>query len=129
MGRLPLSPETPRSELLLRVRSLWLTGPERSIAFLTDQRRLLQDRLDRLVEEKSGFAHDDLLSADHPEFFAFATLQYGLDRVRATLAWADWLLDQLHRQQRGEPVTVLTAGEPARDADAVSARYRVRPSA
>lgn len=38
---------------------------------------------------------------------------------------------QLHRQHRGEPVTVLTAGEPARelDAGAVSARHPVRPSA
>ena len=117
----PLAPEAPRSELLLRVRSLWLTGPERAIAFLTGQRQQLQDRLDQLVEEKTRFALDDLMSADHPEFFAFATLQYGLDRVRAALDWADWLLDQLHRQQDGEPVTVLTAGEPSthrRDATA-----------
>lgn len=108
----PLSPDVPRSEMLLRVRSLWLTSPERAIAFLSGQRQHFLDQLGRLTEEKTRFAPDDVMSADHPEFFAFATLQYGLDRVQATLNWCDWLLEQLQRHQRGEPIRVLTAGQP-----------------
>lgn len=108
----PLDAEVPRSELMLRVRSLWLTSPERAVTFVATQRRQWQDRLVRLGRERAGFAPDDVMSADHPEFYAFATLRYGIERVAAAVVWADWLLDQLERQQRGEPVTVLTDGEP-----------------
>ena len=64
------------------------------------------EQLARLEVEQRGFAPDDVLTPEHPELFAYATLQYGLVRVRAALAWSDWLLDQLDRQRRGEPLTV-----------------------
>jgi DNA-binding PadR family transcriptional regulator len=108
----PLDPEVPRSEVMLRVRSLWLTSPERALTFTATQRRQWREVLGRLTAERARFAPDDVVSVDHPEFFAFATLQYGLERTAAAVAWADWLLDQLERQQRGEPLTVLT--EPVR---------------
>lgn len=112
----PLEPEVPRTEMLLRVRSLWLTSPDRAVAFVAAQRKRFADRLGWLEEEKGGFAPDDLQSADHPEFFAYATLQYGLVRVRAALDWCDWLLDQLERHRRGEPVDPLGVVRPAKTA-------------
>lgn len=108
----PLTAEVPRSELMLRIRALWLTSPERAIAFVTAQQQLFLDRYSTLIEEKNGFAPDDVMTADHPEFFAYATLQYGLERTRAALGWCDWLLEQLQRHHQGEPITQHTAGQP-----------------
>jgi hypothetical protein len=93
--------------MLLRIRSLWLTSPERAIAFVEAQRDSCEDRLVALGQEKADFIPDDLASWDQPEFFAFATLQAGIARAQATLSWCTWLLDQLHRQRRGERGTLL----------------------
>jgi DNA-binding PadR family transcriptional regulator len=108
----PLAPEVPRSEMLLRVRSLWLTSPERAINFVEAQRQLCLDRLDQIAIGRVEFAPDDLVSWDHPEFFAWATLQHRSTMSRALLAWCDWLLDQLHRQQRGEHGAMLITDHP-----------------
>lgn len=95
----PLAPEVPRSEMLLRVRSLWLIGPERAIAFAAEERRRCLERLSVLDQEAAEFAPDDVLSTGHPEFFAYATLRYGVLRTKAALAWWDWLLQQLRNGQ------------------------------
>jgi DNA-binding PadR family transcriptional regulator len=108
----PLAPEMPRSEMLLRVRSLWLTSPERAIAFVEAQRQRCLDRLDQIVIGRAEFAPDDLVSWDHPEFFAWATLQHRFTVTTAVLAWRDWLLDQLHAQQRGERGGMLISNHP-----------------
>lgn len=108
----PLAPEVPRSELLLRVRSLWLTSPDRAIAFVAAQRDECRQRIAVLEAEREEFAPDDVASWDHPEYFAFASLQHGLVRARATASWFDWLLDQLQRQRRGERGSMLTTPDP-----------------
>lgn len=110
----PLTPETPRNEMLLRVRSLWLTSPDRALAFMVAQRQRFSDMLKTRNQMKADFAPDDVMTADHPQFFAYATLLYGLEQTHAALNWCDWLIDQLEKQQRGEPVSVLTAGQPRR---------------
>ena len=109
----PLPPEVPRSELLLRVRSLWLTSPDRAAAFLRTERERTVERLGVLARERLEFAPDDVVAWDHSEFFAYATLQHGISRTRAALAWFDWLLDQVERQRRGELGTMLTSAGPA----------------
>jgi DNA-binding PadR family transcriptional regulator len=108
----PLAPEVPRNEMLLRIRSLWLTSPERAIAFVEAQRDRCADGLAALAQEKTAFIPDELVSWDQPEFFAFATLQHGVARTQAAWSWCTWLLDQLHRQQRGERGTLRTDTEP-----------------
>lgn len=113
----PLPPEAARSEMLLRIRALWLVSPDQAIAFVATRRQSFAEQLAQLGQEKAGFAPDDLIAADHPEFFAYATLQYGLTIQRAGLAWCDWLLGQLHRHRNGETTTIL-ASEPLRDVPA-----------
>lgn len=98
--------------MLLRVRSLWLTSPERAIVFVESQRQHYVDTLDRIATIRTEFAPDDLVSWDHPEFFAWASLQHRFTVASALLAWCDWLLDQLHRQQRGERGGVLIVYQP-----------------
>lgn len=102
----PPAVEVPKSEMLLKVRSLWLTSPERATAFIAAQREQFSVRLATLIEERQQFARDDLMSSDHPEFFAFATWQYGLDRTRAAITWCDWLLSQLNDHQLDRPTSI-----------------------
>jgi hypothetical protein len=66
----------------------------------------------QLPRSAREFAPDDLVSWDHPEFFAWATLQHRSTMSRALLAWCDWLLDQLYRQQRGERGAMLITDHP-----------------
>ncbi len=91
-------PEAPRSEIMLRVRSLWLIDPDRAIAFLTNQRRWFADLQQRRLDERRLFAAEDLGSPDHPQFYAYATLEFGLARGQAALEWFDWLLDHLQHR-------------------------------
>lgn len=89
--------EVARSELMLRVRALWLLPPERAIAFVQQQRDRAEERLADYLAEEAAFAieGDDV---DDPDCFAFAeyaTLRSGIIRIRGHLAWCDWLLDRL----------------------------------
>jgi DNA-binding PadR family transcriptional regulator len=92
----PIS-EVMRSELMLRVRALWLVSPERARTFIEGQRQVYLDRLQTYAEEEADFARsaDEVADPSTPEFFAYATLRYGLSRVTAAVDWCDWLLDQL----------------------------------
>lgn len=108
----PLAPEVPRSEMLLRVRSLWLVSPERAVAFAAEQRRRCLERLTVLDQEAAEFAPDDVLSTGHPEFFAYTTLRYGVLRTQAALAWWDWLLQQL-RTRQADVLPLMTEKDPA----------------
>ena len=100
--------EVARSELMLRVRALWLLPPERAVAFVRRERHRAEQLLTEYLAEEATFAleGDDV---DDPASFAFAeyaTLRSGIIRVRGQLAWCDWLLDRLHhdRLQSTEPV-------------------------
>ena len=90
----PLDPDPVRSELLLRVRSLWLVDPARALAFLVEQRERARERLAGLEAERQAFAPDDVVGHDHPEHFAWASLQLGLAHGRATMEWFDRLVEQ-----------------------------------
>lgn len=88
--------EVARSELMLRVRALWLL-PQRAIAFVRRERDGAEERLaDYLTEEAAFVIEGD--DVDDPECFAFAeyaTLRSGIIRIRGQIAWCDWLLDRL----------------------------------
>ncbi|MEJ7742349.1 MAG: PadR family transcriptional regulator [Nocardioidaceae bacterium] len=96
--------EVTRSEFMLRVRSLWLLSPDRARAFIAEQRERCQQRLDSYLDEGTSFSAQTLEVADPTTaaFAAFATLQYGIMRVRDTIAWCDWMLDQLDDAQLGQ---------------------------
>jgi DNA-binding PadR family transcriptional regulator len=96
----PLS-EVARSEFMLRIRGLWLLPPERARAFLLKQREWYASRLATYAMEEATFLLEDD-AVDDPTSYLFAeyaTLRYGIMRVRETIAWCDWLLDRLDRFQ------------------------------
>ena len=113
--------EVARSKFMLRVRGLWLLPPERARAFLLSQREWYESRLATYAMEEATF----LLEADAVDeptsylFAEYATLRYGIMRVRETIAWCDWLLDRLDRLQPiaggTRDATSLVAGEHAAD--------------
>jgi DNA-binding PadR family transcriptional regulator len=89
--------EVARSELLLRVRSMWLVSPERARAFIAKQRAAYVERLAVYTEEEFLFAPhaEDLGDPTTLAFAEYATLRFGIDRMRFTIDWCDWLLEQL----------------------------------
>lgn len=93
--------EVTRSEFMLRVRSLWLLSPDRARAFIAEQRERCQQRLASYVDEETSFSSQtrEVANPTTVAFAAFATLQYGIMRVRDTIAWCDWMLDQLDDSQ------------------------------
>jgi DNA-binding PadR family transcriptional regulator len=89
--------ELARSELMLRVRSLWLVSPERARAFIVDQRGRYQERLEIYIAEELAFAPlaADLFDPMTPASAAYATLHFGIGRVRHLIEWCDWMLARL----------------------------------
>jgi DNA-binding PadR family transcriptional regulator len=89
--------EVARSELLLRVRSLWLISPERARAFIVEQRARYEEWLKLSTEEELAFAPmaADLFDPTTPASAAYATLHFGIGRVRHTIEWCDWMLARL----------------------------------
>jgi DNA-binding PadR family transcriptional regulator len=94
--------ETARSELLLRVHSLWLISPARARSFIAEQRSRFVDRLATYHDEELKFAPyaTELSDPGTPAFAEYATLRFGIVRVRDTIAWCDWLLEQLEANQQ-----------------------------
>jgi len=93
--------EVARSELLLR-RSLWLISPERARAFIVEQRARYEERLKLYAEEELAFAPAaaDLFDPTTPASAAYATLHFGIGRVRHTIEWCDWMLTRLDQHMR-----------------------------
>jgi DNA-binding PadR family transcriptional regulator len=89
--------ELARSELMLRVRSLWLVSPERARAFIVEQRTRYQERLKLYIGEELAFAPlaADLFDPMTPASAAYATLHFGIGRVRHLIEWCDWMLARL----------------------------------
>ena len=105
--------ELARSELLLRVRSLWLVSPERARAFIVEQRSRHKERLRLYAEEELAFAPvaADLFDPTTPASAAYATLHFGIGRVRHTIEWCDWMLarlDQHMSSAQHDPVDPAT---------------------
>ncbi len=74
--------ELARSELMLRVRSLWLVSPERARAFIVEQRTRSHERLRLYTDEELAFAPfaADLFDPTTPASAAHATLHFGIGR-------------------------------------------------
>lgn len=91
--------EVARSELMLRIRGLWLLPPERAKAFVSAQRHRYESLQEELAYEEAAFALEGD-AVDDPSTLAFAeyaTFQHGVVSVRESIAWCDWLLERLDR--------------------------------
>jgi DNA-binding PadR family transcriptional regulator len=93
----PLPHQAPRDELMLRVWSLWMLPPDRARELIAAVRGRLQAELEILLIEEEDFLTMPDAIADPAEaaFGEYATLRWGLARLRAFLEWCDWLLDRL----------------------------------
>jgi DNA-binding PadR family transcriptional regulator len=93
----PLPVQPARSELMLRMRCLWLISPARAREFLSDARRNHEQRLIIYREEEHAFLDnpegiDDPLS---PRFGAYMTLTCGISYELHMLSWFDTVLSRL----------------------------------
>ena len=93
----PLLTHSPRSELMLRVWSLWLLPSDRAKAFIEDIRaegmeRLAQYRIEEQQFIAEGPSKDD---REAPNFGAYATLMWGIAREDRLIEWCDWLIERL----------------------------------
>lgn len=91
--------EAVRNEMLLRIRCLWLLSPDRATRFVENLRQHYESRLAEYVAEEASFALDGDAVDDpaSPSFAEYATLRFGIIRVRDTIAWCDWLLHGLQQ--------------------------------
>lgn len=93
-----LSRQPARSELMLRVRTLWLISPERATDFMRRVRRDHGDRLATYLEEERDLSAQHAVDLDNPaspDFAAYATLRAGIGYEQQLIAWCDWLLERL----------------------------------
>jgi DNA-binding PadR family transcriptional regulator len=93
----PLRQQPARSELMVRVRNLWLISAERAHAFVTTVRVDHEAPLATYREEEQGFADEGghLSDPTSREFAAYATLRAGIGYELHMLAWCDWLVAEL----------------------------------
>jgi DNA-binding PadR family transcriptional regulator len=91
----PLTPRPNKSELMLRVRCLWMISAKRAQAFIDGVRLEVEHRLATLKAEELEFDPHDVLDPASREFSAYATLRWGLAYEQAMLNWCDWLLASL----------------------------------
>ena len=87
-------PVPVKSELLLRIYSIWLAAPEQALAMLERSRaahRLALDRYQTTLGDESALVLDPTV----PEFGDVATLKAGIVYERAMLEWFDWLAGTL----------------------------------
>ena len=109
--------EVVRSELMLRIRCLWLLSPERARRFVLTVRRDHEHRQETWAYEEASFARfeDAVDDPSSPYFGQYATLRYGMMRANDTIAWCDWLLERLDRAQRGPADEVSDSTCPSSD--------------
>lgn len=93
----PLPEQPARSELMLRVRCLWLVAPDRARTFIAQVRdghvqQLAAYRAELAAFDDEGPAVDDPGS---PVFAAHATLAWGIAYEQRLVEWCDWLLERL----------------------------------
>ncbi|GAB3593822.1 PadR family transcriptional regulator [Angustibacter peucedani] len=94
----PVPPQPGRSELMLRVRSLWMVEPARARAFVEQVRAEHAATLETYRAEGATFDQDEVaLGIGSPTFGAWATLRQGLGHEEQVLAWCDWLLAEIDR--------------------------------
>lgn len=93
MGSHPAPPEPARSEVLLRIYSLWLAKPARAWATIADQRRRHLDTLVHYEQIAAELERQNPIDPTTPLFCTYATLRRGLSFERHAVDWCDWLLD------------------------------------
>lgn len=100
----PLTPPRPRSELMLRVRTLWTVSPQRAIRFVEGARIDCEHRLATYLNIEDEFAAQGEEHRDPrtPAFGSYATLQAGISHERHLIAWCTWLAEQLGGGQVGD---------------------------
>ncbi len=93
----PLEPPESKSELMLRVRALWLVSP-------TVARELIEAARDRHVQRRAAYAVEEatfgdpgLLAFDSAAFSSYATLRCGIGHEDQAVGWCDWLLARIPR--------------------------------
>lgn len=96
----PLPEQPARSELMLRVRCLWLIAPERARTFIGEVRQRHVERLARYRDEEPAFEEEGPAVDDpgSPVFAAHATLAWGISYEQHLVDWCDWLLERLATQ-------------------------------
>jgi len=100
----PRGDEPEKSELMLRVWSLWLLSPDQARRLIATVREDTLEALAQTAIEREGFspgvATTDL---SDPEFGRWATLQWGIAHREALLGWCDWLLQRLDESEGSSP--------------------------
>ena len=93
----PLPEQPARSELMLRVRCLWLIAPDRARTFIGEVRERHLDRLAAYRAEETAFEEEGPAVDDpgSPVFAAHATLAWGISYEQHLVSWCDWLLERL----------------------------------
>ncbi|MEP6598080.1 MAG: PadR family transcriptional regulator [Actinomycetota bacterium] len=99
----PLEPQPAKSELMLRVRTLWTVSPERARRFLGDVRLDCQHRLAtyRDIDEQFAAEGDDHLDPATSAYWSYATLQAGISYERHIIAWVTSILEQVTGRPAG----------------------------
>lgn len=102
------TPEPPvRSELVLKVYSLWLADPEHSAVMFREQQQSHEEQLAqyeqfRLQMERDGGAQ--LRRVDSSLFATYATLRRGIGYERESADWCRWVAEQLEGGTDTAPV-------------------------
>jgi DNA-binding PadR family transcriptional regulator len=92
-----LPPQPARSELMLRVRTLWTVSPERALRFIADVRLDCEHRLATYHQIDQQFAEEGDLHhrPDTPEFWSYATLRAGISYEQHLINWCNWVTKQV----------------------------------
>ncbi len=91
----PLPPPATKSELMLRVRALWLVSHDEAVSLLRRARLHHVDRVATYLAEEEAFSAEDRADVAGPAFSAYATLRCGIGSEQQMVAWCDWLLAAL----------------------------------
>lgn len=107
-----LPPQPARSQLMLRVRTLWTVSPERALRFIAGVRLDCEHRLAVYGEIEQEFADegDQHHRPDTPEFWSYATLRAGVGYEQHLIAWCQWITNQV--QQGAVPSGAPSVAEP-----------------
>ncbi len=93
----PLAPQPAKSELMLRVRTLWTVSPQRARRFLAEVRLDCEHRLAsyRAIDEEFAAEGDGHLAPASSAFWSYATLRAGISYERHMIRWLSSILEQL----------------------------------
>jgi len=93
----PLAPQPAKSELMLRVRTLWMVSPQRARQFLAEVRLDCEHRLTTYRDVDTQFAAegDDHLEQTTSAYWSYATLQAGISYEQHMIGWLNSILAQL----------------------------------